>query len=152
MHVPAVLVHQFDELEDFAAGRGWAPCHSGWCVCVTHTNMHVAHARLLMLHSQTCMQAHPILILAIVTKDTCDVMTAGAPTSLITSRPLSSTRSCRQPSTAVLGSCSLHSHASPAPLQLMEAHRDRALPRHAVVRHALSRKVGSVLFHLIVSR
>ena len=26
-----ILIHQFDNLEDWAAGRGFAPCHSGWC-------------------------------------------------------------------------------------------------------------------------
>ena len=26
-----ILLHQFDLLEDWDAGRGFAPCHSGWC-------------------------------------------------------------------------------------------------------------------------
>lgn len=26
-----MLLHQFDNTEDWTAGRGWAPCHSGWC-------------------------------------------------------------------------------------------------------------------------
>lgn len=31
LYEAGVLVHQFDGLEDWAAGRGFGPCHSGWC-------------------------------------------------------------------------------------------------------------------------
>ena len=31
MNASGVLVHVFDQLEDWGHSRGFAPCHSGWC-------------------------------------------------------------------------------------------------------------------------
>ena len=42
-----VLLHQFDNLEDWAAGRGWAPCHHGWCANqVDHLSCSIVNANL----------------------------------------------------------------------------------------------------------
>ena len=42
-----VLFHQFDNLEDWESGRGWAPCRSGFCAgIVDHMSCSLVNARL----------------------------------------------------------------------------------------------------------
>jgi hypothetical protein len=45
-----VLIHSFDNLEDWSAGRGFAPCNSGWCAGrydhVSSTLVNAAHPKL----------------------------------------------------------------------------------------------------------
>ena len=42
-----VLIHMFDNLEDWASGRGYAPCSSGWCAGrANHMSCSIINARL----------------------------------------------------------------------------------------------------------